>query len=381
MLSSEGGNKAAGPIRRFIWFCLFMLAFFMGGCKDEGIFGTGSGKPVNVSGTVNAQYHSDLNPVLPLAGATLTLDTTSVVANGVGRYSFNSVTPGKHTIRISASGIVPIDTSVDITSSTSPLNFQFVFYRFGGTVSIENPTAFGVLIPLKTTVVLDGGFSFQTTGDLHNFDCGYLAAGTHTLHIDATQSTSSRDTTFVANETYDFGTTNDYRFCVKAIPREFKYPTDVGTIWQYDYQYGYYDQTSYMSQVTRGRHVWTIASNSASGTEITASVTDIRNDTTDIHYTDGHRTDSSYTNVDTVNFTIVTGDSSIELNSPEWQYALPRYYGTGGDTLVISPYNNGAPLFSTTKWVSGVGLISVDYSYGSHVSTSTTLILRDFTKP
>ncbi len=381
MLTLDGRKQAGFLSRQFMLSCLFTSVFVCGGCKDGGIFGTDSGKTVSISGTIQAQYHSDLAPLLPLAGATLTIDTSSVMADGTGRYEFNSVTQGKHKIRISAPGIVPIDTLIDVTGSTSPLNFQFLFYRFGGTVSIDNPTAYGQLIPLKTTVVLDGAFSFQTTGDLHNFDCGFLAAGTHTLHIDATQTTLSRDTTFVSNLTYDFGTTNDYRFYVKGIPREFKFPADVGTTWQYDYQYGYYDQPGYVSRVTQGTHIWTLASTSITGSHIRAFLTDIRNDTTTIHYTDGYRADSSYTSVDTVSFSVFTSDSSIGLSSPEWSDALPRYYNSGGDTLVVSPYLGGIPEQLKTMWVNGVGLISVNYSYGGHVSTSTTLTLREFTKP
>lgn len=372
-------RSTAKPFLLYASYCLFASLIFISGCKKASITGTETDSVVIFSGTIEAIYHSALRTRSPLVGATLLLDSVSVQTDSSGNFSFPPMQSGAHQLRITAPDIVPIDTTVTLSGS-EPSHFSFMFYRFGGTVAFIEPDPYRLLRSIKTTMLIDGRHSFETTTDAANFDCGFLTAGYHTLHIERTSTTLPLDTTFLCGLPNDFGTQNAYRFYVGGIPQTFQFPSAVGTSWRYGYSLVSYVATSYLTSKISGTRLWTVNSLTQNGSTLTLNLSDVRRDTVVLDYDIGPYPDTSYVTHDTVYFTIVMDDSSIRVNSPECAFSFAKVF-VGGDTLKLNPVNPDYRTVSSYTIVNNVGLVYSSNGYSGNSSASIKMSLLDYTNP
>ncbi len=353
-----------------------LLTFLSAGCKKENPVNQGTSQTTTFKGSIEVKYHSDANPATPLADATVQLDSLELKTDSTGSFSLMSVPFGKHKLTISYIGIVPIDTSVLINDATTTFNYIFIMYHFAGTISLKNPTNPLAVNPIQTRITLDKKYSVQTTANAPNFDFGYLIAGQHTLHIDSTTNTFSADTTFIADQNYDYGTTNDYNFYAGAPFREFVFPTAAGTSWKYQF-YEKDIEYDYESLIRNGTHVWTINSSEVGSNSQTLTISDISSDTATYWNLFLEPSDSIYFVRDTVNFQIVIDNSNISINCPEYKQTIPRFDLLIGDTLTTyAPWG-----YFHGVYLNSVGLLSSSTYYPGTTPSWINLTLLEFTKP
>jgi len=140
------------------------------------------------SGTLSGTV-TDASTATPLAGATVSLESLSVVTNSTGNYSFTNVQPGTYTLTASDSGYQNDTESVGVTSgSTTTINVSLVGNNYALRVNAGGPAI------------------TDAHGNVWQADAGY--DGGYVYSTTATISTSAGDPRLFQTEHYNSGNLN-----------------------------------------------------------------------------------------------------------------------------------------------------------------------------
>jgi protocatechuate 3,4-dioxygenase beta subunit len=132
--------------------------------------------PGSVTGTVtNISTHG------VISGATVKWNTTSVTSNASGAYTLNNVAGGTQTVTASATGYLPVSSTVNVAGGTSTLNFQL---STAGILNVKVVTSSGAAVS-GAPVNLSGGVIATTLSGTTNasglYSSNWIPIGSYTV--------------------------------------------------------------------------------------------------------------------------------------------------------------------------------------------------------
>ncbi len=386
-------QPAAAIKIRLHYGCFLLLCFLLVHCENK--MPVNNGKASTFSGSIRL---NDGVSIFPLKGAAVVINNKTAKTDSNGAFSFAEISAGNHLLRISHSSVVCIDTTVTIEGDTQS-NFVFRMFHFEGTIyrlllaheQVPDPGVpafFRVRAVIGATMTLDEKHTKQTRpnpGSCNNFDFGLVQAGRHRLQITA-PNTQAVDTVVVINHKSGcFLEAEAYHFTLPTIAppqREFVFPLLPRSSWRYRYSYLRSSPVFNSSYQITGQHTWTIKEMIDNGTEITAFMQAIR---TDSIVQSGINFDTTYTQIDTVQFTIRKFADTFVAN---WPRALipsrfqtvPRFHFYGSDTLELRTNIADTPVGGGITYISGIGMVSCSASQSSNSFTSESYLLAEYKK-
>lgn len=126
-----------------------------------------------------------------ISGATVKWNTTSATANSSGDYTLNNVAGGTQTVTASATGYLPVSSSVTVNGGTSTLNFQL---STAGILNVNVVNSAGAAVS-GAPVNLSGGIIPTSLSGSTNasglYSSNWIAIGTYTVTSGSVSETAS----------------------------------------------------------------------------------------------------------------------------------------------------------------------------------------------
>lgn len=97
---------------------VLLIIIFFSNCKDDGTSPVDSTKYYSVSGIVYDVVSSDYSPGVK-KGATIYIDKDSTISNSEGKFVFDKISKGDHTISITIANYEPFSETIYVSKDTS----------------------------------------------------------------------------------------------------------------------------------------------------------------------------------------------------------------------------------------------------------------------
>jgi hypothetical protein len=161
-----------------------------------------SSSPGTVTGTV-----TNISTGGVIAGATIKWNTASTTSDGNGVYTLSSVTGGTQTVTASATGYLPVSSTVNVSGGTSTLNFQL---STAGILNITVVNSSGAAVS-GAPVSISGGIIPTTLNGTTNssglWSSNWIPVGNYTISSGPGSGTATVNTGQTTNATLTQGST------------------------------------------------------------------------------------------------------------------------------------------------------------------------------